>query len=79
MYIDRGMPLHRILDRDKKFLRMNEDDLYVYRDGTLDPATKTLYSDNSSTIDDSSNNKMYNHRGIISIGSLVSLKDIIVI
>ncbi|PIA25022.1 hypothetical protein AQUCO_13300016v1 [Aquilegia coerulea] len=93
----RGMPLHRTLDRpfDRKFIRMNEDDLYVYRDGTLDPATKTLYSDNNSTIDDSSmergnNNKMYTHRGnnniiihkktgIINIGSLVLLKDIIVL
>ncbi|CAM8974333.1 hypothetical protein QQ045_028660 [Rhodiola kirilowii] len=40
----RGMPLHRVQDRNRKWRKMEEDDsVFVYRDGTLDPATHSLY------------------------------------
>ncbi|KAL5707227.1 hypothetical protein ACHQM5_025303 [Ranunculus cassubicifolius] len=48
----RGMPLHIMHDRpfNKKFRPMNEEDmLYVFRDGTLDPATLKLYNNTTTT------------------------------
>ena len=40
----RGMPLHRALDRNRKWRRMEEDDsVFVYREGTLDQAIYNLY------------------------------------
>ncbi|KAL5856271.1 hypothetical protein ACOSQ3_006109 [Xanthoceras sorbifolium] len=76
----RGMPLHRIHDRNRKWLLMEEDDnIFVYRDGTLDQTTENFYKS-----DDQSCNE---HDSIIirdkgkknyPNSCVVSLKDIIV-
>ncbi|XP_010259760.1 PREDICTED: uncharacterized protein LOC104599088 [Nelumbo nucifera] len=80
----RGMPLHRVYDRpfDKKFRRLDEDEsIYVFREGTLDQATYSLYNSNKN-----SNGSIYSNNNVIihskakntSIFNLVPLKDIIV-
>lgn len=45
------MPLHRTQDLpfEKKFRRMNDEGLYLYRDGTLDPATALAYGNNNAS------------------------------
>ncbi|XP_062104429.1 uncharacterized protein LOC133815605 [Humulus lupulus] len=56
----RGMPLHRNLDRSRKWRRMEEDDsVFVYRDGTIDQATYNLYhfAKNSNNNNGVSNDK----------------------
>ncbi|XP_058070399.1 uncharacterized protein LOC131219332 [Magnolia sinica] len=82
----RGMPLNR-LDRpfDKKFRRMNDEEgLYVYREGTLEPATLTVYNSSSSTISSTGGNNSNSNSNISSNSnsntpmSFVPLKDIIV-
>uniref|UniRef100_A0A7N0T076 Uncharacterized protein n=1 Tax=Kalanchoe fedtschenkoi TaxID=63787 RepID=A0A7N0T076_KALFE len=46
----RGMPLHRVQDRNRKWRRMEEEDsVFVYREGTLDPATHALYQTQKKT------------------------------
>ncbi|XP_011000855.1 PREDICTED: uncharacterized protein LOC105108294 [Populus euphratica] len=51
----RGLPLHRNVDRSRKWRRMEDDEsVFVYREGTLDQTTYHLYhSDKSGNEDDS--------------------------
>lgn len=72
----RGMPLHRTEDLpfEKKFRRMNDEGLYLYRDGTLDPATALAYgnsntsngnnsgSSSNSSSDNDNNSGAYSYR-----------------
>ncbi|GMH18140.1 hypothetical protein Nepgr_019981 [Nepenthes gracilis] len=75
----RGMPLHPTHDRNKKLRRMDEDgSVFVYREGTLDHATLSLYHGNH---DDDSNDRsslIIRKKGShLSVGNVVPLKDII--
>lgn len=83
----RGMPLHRNLDRSRKWRCMEEDDsVFVYREGTLEQSTYNLYHFNKQN---SSNNNGSCSNGYSSIvirdkgnntpvSCFVPLKDIIV-
>ncbi|KAF5727100.1 hypothetical protein HS088_TW22G00787 [Tripterygium wilfordii] len=61
----RGMALHRVQDKNRRFRRMEEDDsVFVYREGTLDESTHNLYlstshnnNNNSITTNGNSNNE----------------------
>ncbi|RWR78300.1 WD repeat-containing 62 [Cinnamomum micranthum f. kanehirae] len=74
----RGMPLHRTQDLpfEKKFRRMNDEGLYLYRDGTLDPETALAYGNNNTSNGNnsgSSNNSSSdndNNSGAFSYGML---------
>ncbi|XP_052191825.1 uncharacterized protein LOC127801051 [Diospyros lotus] len=45
----RGMPLHKVHDRSKKWRRIEEDDsVFVYREGTLDQAACAHYQKNKN-------------------------------
>ena len=49
----RGMPLHRAHDRNRKWRRIEEDDnVFVYRDGTLDQSVFNLYHFDKNDNDD---------------------------
>ncbi|KAK9944433.1 hypothetical protein M0R45_010003 [Rubus argutus] len=88
----RGMPLHdlhRIKDRNRKWRKMEEDDsVFVYREGTLDQATFTLYHSpkNISNNAHNSSNGGGDHNLIVirekgnntPTSCIVPLKDIIV-
>ncbi|CAK9140176.1 unnamed protein product [Ilex paraguariensis] len=77
----RGVELHKTNDRSKKWCRMEEDDnIFVYRDGTLDQAGDTSYQVNKNDVNGSSNKgrkTIIREKGKISpTGCIVSLKDI---
>ncbi|KAL7207120.1 hypothetical protein ACSBR2_019751 [Camellia fascicularis] len=79
----RGMPLHRVLDRNRKWRRIEEDDsVFVYREGTLDQAIYTYYHKNKSDINSGSkgcNSMLIRNKGNSTpTGCIVPLKDIIV-
>ncbi|KAJ4828838.1 hypothetical protein Tsubulata_010495 [Turnera subulata] len=43
----RAMPLHRVHDRNRKWRKMQDDEtVYVFRDGTIDPAAANYHLDN---------------------------------
>ncbi|XP_021292857.1 uncharacterized protein LOC110423068 [Herrania umbratica] len=81
----RGMPLHRIHDRNRKWRCMEEDDsVFVYREGTLEQTTYNLYHFNKPN--SSSTGSCNGHSSIvirdkgntIPVSCIVPLKDIIV-
>lgn len=82
----RGMPLHKMHDRNKKFRRMDEDEsVFVYREGTLDQATYNLYHvDKNNSIAGATTTNAHasiiirNKGANVSVGTIVPLKDIIV-
>ncbi|KAI3969626.1 hypothetical protein MKX01_020187 [Papaver californicum] len=72
----RGMPLHRVHDRpfDKKFRLINDDEVfYVYREGTLDPATAAA---TATILPPPCNSKINNIGNSTMDHRLVLLKDI---
>ncbi|OMP02160.1 hypothetical protein CCACVL1_02909 [Corchorus capsularis] len=85
----RGMPLHRISDKNRKWRCMEEDDsVFVYREGTLEQSTYNLYHFNKPNSSSSSNNNGSSFNGYSSIvirdkgnnfpvTSIVPLKDIV--
>ncbi|KAL8143692.1 hypothetical protein V2J09_016724 [Rumex salicifolius] len=83
----RGMPLHRVHDRNKKFRRMDpEESIFVYREGSLDPLSYALYHvDKNSTAITSNENDgnalviRNKDKTWSSVGTVVPLKDVIVI
>ncbi|GAB4838682.1 hypothetical protein Ancab_028227 [Ancistrocladus abbreviatus] len=90
MFHIRGMPLHQVYDRRKKFKWMNEDEsIFVYRERTLDLATLNFYG-NIVEVENKNNNangKKHNNNNFfiirnkgsnLYIGNIVPLKDIIV-
>ncbi|THG08654.1 hypothetical protein TEA_015524 [Camellia sinensis var. sinensis] len=79
----RGMPLHRVLDRNRKWRRIEEDDsVFVYREGTLDQAIYTYYHKNKNDVNSGSkgcNSMLIRNKGNSTpTGCIVPLKDIIV-
>ncbi|PSS21827.1 Sperm mitochondrial-associated cysteine-rich protein [Actinidia chinensis var. chinensis] len=46
----RGMPLHRVHDRRKKWRRMEEDSIFVHREGALDQEMYALYHKSNNEI-----------------------------
>lgn len=75
------MPLHRIHDRNRKWLLMEEDDnIFVYRDGTLDQTTENFYkSDHQSSNGlDSIIIRDHDKRNKTPDSCIVALKDIII-
>lgn len=86
LILNRGMPLHRVHDRNRKWRRMEEDEsIFVYREGTLDQATYNLYhfdkniSTNNSGNGNGCNAIIRNKVNNAPVSSVVSLKDVIVI
>lgn len=84
LFLNRGMPLHRVHDRNRKWRRMEEDEsIFVYREGTLDQAAYNLYhfDKNISTNNSGSgcNAIIRNKVNNAPVSSVVSLKDVIVI
>ncbi|KAM3743711.1 hypothetical protein ACB098_07G167500 [Castanea mollissima] len=80
----RGMPLHRVHDRNRKWRRMEEDEsIFVYREGTLDQATYNLYHFDKNIGTNNSGNGcnaiIRNKVNNAPVSSVVSLKDVIVI
>ncbi|KAK9287182.1 hypothetical protein L1049_015593 [Liquidambar formosana] len=77
----RGMPLHRIHDRSKKWRRMEEDDsVFVYREGTLDQATYNFYHFNKNSVIGEAHNSILIHKqsNDAPISCLVPWKDTII-
>uniref|UniRef100_F6I0Q1 Uncharacterized protein n=2 Tax=Vitis vinifera TaxID=29760 RepID=F6I0Q1_VITVI len=84
----RGMPLHRIYDKNKKWRRMEEEDsVFVYRDGTLEQGTYNTYNVSKSPNNSSSSgnslkrkSKVIRNEGDsnVSLTAIVRLNDIIV-
>ncbi|KAL2455147.1 uncharacterized protein Fot_57748 [Forsythia ovata] len=82
----RGMPLHQVQDRGKKWWCMGEDDsVFVYGEGTLDQAAYDSYSADKNGINNSNSNKVCNSIIIRNKGKstpsscFVPLKDITVL
>ncbi|XP_057500734.1 uncharacterized protein LOC130784764 [Actinidia eriantha] len=78
----RGMPLHRVHDRSKKWRRMEEDSIFVYRDGTLDQEIYALYHKSNNEINGGGKgciSRIIRNKGTtIPTGHIVPLKDITV-
>ncbi|CAI9769759.1 unnamed protein product [Fraxinus pennsylvanica] len=82
----RGLPLHQVHDRGKKWWCMGEDDsIFVYGEGTLDQAAYDSYCVEKNGINSSNSNKVCNSITIRNKGKsthssrMVPLKDIIVL
>ncbi|XP_057493592.1 uncharacterized protein LOC130779069 [Actinidia eriantha] len=79
----RGMPLHRVHDRSRKWRRMEEEDsIFVYREGTLDPAAYVLCQKNNNDVNGGGkgrSSRIIRNKGTTTpTGCIVPLKDIIV-
>ncbi|KAG5248203.1 cellulose synthase protein [Salix suchowensis] len=77
----RGMPLSRNVDRNWKWRRMNEEEnVFVYREGTLDQTTYHLYHLNKPSSGDGDDSALIRDKGKTApISCIVPLKDIIVV
>ncbi|KAK4848434.1 hypothetical protein QYF36_012994 [Acer negundo] len=76
----RGMPLHRIHDRSRKWLSIEGDDnIFVYRDGTLDQMTQNFYKSDDQSSDEHDSIIIRDKGNKTSDSCIVALKDIIVI
>ena len=84
--IGRGMPLHRIHDKNKKWRRMEEEEsVFVYRDGTLEQGTYNQYNVSKSPNSGGNspniiNSKVMRNKGDTNVShtAIVRLNDIIV-
>ncbi|TXG65058.1 hypothetical protein EZV62_012052 [Acer yangbiense] len=75
-----GMPLHRIHDRSSKWLSIEGDDnIFVYRDGTLDQTTQNFYKSDDQSSDEHDSIIIRDKGNKTSDSCIVALKDIIVI
>ncbi|GAV81818.1 hypothetical protein CFOL_v3_25271 [Cephalotus follicularis] len=75
----RGMPLQRTNDRSRKWRRMEEDDstVFVYREGTLDQSTYSLYHSNKPGSNGGHDSDVIRDQGNNTPSScLVQMKDI---
>ena len=79
----RGMPMNRV-DLYRKWHALEEDEqVYVYREGTLDQAAHKLYSDSKGKsskdgLFDFASLAIRNKGGEFEVGQVVPLEDIIV-
>ncbi|KAK2665755.1 hypothetical protein Ddye_004329 [Dipteronia dyeriana] len=76
----RGMPLHWIHDRSRKWISIEGDDnIFVYRDGTLDQTTHNFYKSDDQSSDEHDSIIIRDKGNKTCDSCIVALKDIIVI
>lgn len=76
LLVTRGMPLHHINDRNRRWALMQEDDggVFIYREGTLDQATENFYNSKQQNSNESNWVVIRERSNHASVGCLVPLK-----